>query len=114
MNEIVKRAAQFEKLGTLPGRDLITRPREFDRNVKADPAGMGHEPDHPIAKIDGLLEIMRNEEDGRVRRAGDVEDLVLQGLASHGVERAEGLVHHQRRRLLSKAASDLQALLHSA
>ena len=107
MNEIVKRAAQFEELRTLPGRDLIAGPRQLDRDVKAHPAGMGHEPDHPVAKIDGLLEVVRDEEDGGACRARDVEDLVLQSLAGHGVERAEGLVHHQRRRLLGEATGDL-------
>jgi hypothetical protein len=81
VNEIVKRAAQFEELGALPGRDLVARPREVNRDVKADATRMGHEPDHAVAEIDGLFEVVRDEEDGRVRRARDVEYLVLEGLA---------------------------------
>ena len=73
---------------------------------------MGPEPDHPVAEIDRLLEIVCDEKDGHARAARDFEHLVLQGLAGHRVERPEWLVHHHRRRLLRKAACDLQPLLH--
>ena len=42
-----------------------------------------------------------------------LQDLVLQGLPCHRVERTEGLVHKQQFRVLRETPCDLHALLHS-
>ena len=67
-----------------------------------------------VAEIDRLLEVVRDEQHGRVPLGGDAQHLVLQRLARHGVERAERLVHQQHGRVLRQAARDLQPLLHAA
>jgi len=72
------------------------------------------EANHAVAEIDRLLEIVGDEENDRLGRAGDFEHFVLKALAGHRVEGAKRLVHHQRGRLLSEAACDLQSLLHAA
>ena len=46
--------------------------------------------------------------------ATKLQDLVLQGLPGHRVERPEGLVHQQQLRVLRQTPCDLHALLHAA
>ena len=84
------------------------------RDRFADATGTAGQADHPIAEIDGLVEIMGDEHDARIAGRGDGERFVLQRLPGHGIERPERLVHQQHRWLLRQAAGNLQPLLHAA
>ena len=91
----------------------MARARQFDVEGEADPAGMRQQTDDAIAEIERLLEIVRDEKGRRTCLGDDLQDLVLQALSCHGIERAERLVHQEDGRILREAAGDLQALLHA-
>ena len=67
-----------------------------------------------VAEVEGLVQIVGDEQHRRPPLGDDAQHLVLQGLARHGVERAKRLVHQQHRGVLRQAAGDLQPLLHAA
>jgi hypothetical protein len=57
---------------------------------------------------------VRNEHDGLPRLPPDAQELDIHELARHGVERAEGLVHQEQRRVVDERAGDGHTLAHAA
>ena len=106
--------AMREKARILARRELVARPRQVDIDLSTMLAGDAAEHDDAIAEIDRLFEIVGDEDDGDLLFGRELQDLVLQALPRHGVERAERLVHQQELGLLRQAARDLHALLHAA
>ena len=84
------------------------------RRRPGDPARPRAHHDDPRGEEHGLGDRVRDEDDGRAERLPDREQLEVQPLARHLVERAERLVHQQQRRLERERARDRDALLHAA
>ena len=66
MDEFVERAAKAQEFRAFARRDLIARPRQPDLELEADAAGMRLEADDAVAEIDRLLQIVGDEENGRL------------------------------------------------
>src|SRR5918993_65991 len=78
----------------------LARPRRHDDNAGREEHRFGDR--------------VRDEDDGGERLLPDPEQLVVQPLPRHLVERAERLVHQQQRRRERERAGDRNALLHAA
>ena len=61
----------------------------------------------------GMVDVVRDHEDGRAGARDDAHQLVLECRARERVERAERLVEQQHLRLHGERARDADALLHS-
>ncbi len=72
------------------------------------------EDDDPVAELDGLVEVMGDEDDRLVQLVLNVDELLLQALAGDGVHRAEGLVHEEHGRIGGECAGHSDALLLTA
>ena len=91
-----------------------SRVRQVDVDGAGDPAGPRAHDDHARGQEDRLRDRVGDEDDGRAELLPDREQLEVQPLARHLVERAERLVHQQERRLERERARDRDALLHAA
>jgi hypothetical protein len=67
-----------------------------------------------VREIDGFRQAVGDEHHGLAGCGPDAQELVAHGHARLLVERGEGLVHQQHRRVLHQAARDRDALLHPA
>ena len=79
-----------------------------------DAAGPGRHDDHAVGEEDRLGNRVGDEHDGLPRLPPDAQQLEVHELARHGVERAEGLVHQEQRRVVDERAGDGHALAHAA
>ena len=84
------------------------------RDLAVDAAGAGRHHHHAVGQEDRLLDRMGDEQHGQAGALPDVEQLVLQALARHRVERAERLVHQHHLGVVGEHAGDRDALLHAA
>ena len=69
------------------------------------------EDDDPVAEFDGLVEVVRDEDDRLVEFGLDMDKLVLETLAGDGIHGAEWLVHEEDRRVRGEGACHADALL---
>ena len=69
---------------------------------------------HPVGKVDRLLQIVGDHDHGDVLLAPDAGEFLLHGDLGHRVERAERLVEQQDLRLHGQRAGDADALRHAA
>ena len=92
------------------------RPRPLERNVEhvLHAAGPCAHDDDAVGEIHGFVDLMRDEEDGLVSLAPDLEQLGLHELAGLRVERGERLVHQQHDGIGGERTGQVDALLHSA
>jgi hypothetical protein len=79
-----------------------------------DPAGPGAHHQDTVGEVDRLANIVGHEDHGRAAREPYLLQRIPQLLARESVERAEGLVEHQERRLVHERPADRGALLHAA
>ena len=70
--------------------------------------------DDAAAERDGLVEIVRDEDDGLLELALEVAQLRLHVAADQGVERAEGFVHEQDVGIRRERPREARPLLHAA
>ena len=63
-----------------------------------------------VAELDGLVDVVRHEDDGDPEGALKIEKLVLQSIADDRIDGAEGLVHEHERGLGGHGARDADAL----
>ena len=87
---------------------------QVDLDDAGDPAGARAHHDDARREEDRLGDRVRDEDDRRGELLPDREQLQVQALARHLVERAERLVHQEQRRLERERARDRDALLHAA
>ena len=92
----------------------IARARDGIFDDLHDPGGIGSEDEDAVGEVDGLVEIVGDEENRDVDVTPDVEEVSLHLSAGLGVERAEGLVHEEDAGLVCESAGDGDALLHAA
>ena len=90
------------------------RLRQVDLDDLRDPAGPRRHHDDARREEHRLGDRVRDEDDRRAGLLPDAEQLHVQALAGHLVERAERLVHQQQRRRERERARDRDALLHAA
>src|SRR5207253_1298293 len=88
--------------------------RKIDRDKLDDPSRTRRHDSDVGREKDRLGDAVRDEHDGRPGLLPDPQQLDVQPLAGHLVERAEGLVHQEDRRLERERARDRDALLHPA
>ena len=67
-----------------------------------------------VAELDGLVDVVGDEDDRLAELALQAQELVLQLLAHHRVDRRERLVHEHHRRVGRERPGDADALLLSA
>src|SRR6478735_4638728 len=92
----------------------VARSRQVDLDFLADarrPCGEHH---HAVGEEHGLVDVVRDEDDGFSRSLPEAHQLFLHLLARLRVERAERLVHQQHLRIEGEDASERGALLHPA
>ena len=68
----------------------------------------------PVPQLGGLLDVVRDEHDGLLELCLQVEELLLEALPGDGVDRAEGLIHEQHRRIPSQGPGHANALTFAA
>jgi len=90
------------------------RPRQGHGDAVDDPARARGHHQHLVGEVDRLGEAVGDEHDRLARGRPDAQELVAHGHAGLLVERGEGLVHQQHRRVLHEAAGDRDPLLHAA
>ena len=99
------------------GSSRVSTVRGAGRSIgddPGDPARTRAHHDDAGREEDRLGDRVRDEHDRRRELLPDREQLEVQALARHLVERAERLVHQQQRRLEGERARDRDALLHPA
>src|SRR5258708_27632745 len=94
--------------------DHAARPRHVDRHAVQHAAGARREHDHAIRQIDGLVDVVGDEDDRLARAAPDVEQERLHLVARLHVERGERLVHQEDPGTPAQRARDGHPLLHAA
>ena len=83
------------------------------RRVKLPDGPLVHD-EHPVAQLEGFLNVMRDKQEGLTGFLVQPDELILQLLAGDGIHRAEGLVHEHDLRVHRQCASQAHALLLSA
>jgi hypothetical protein len=68
----------------------------------------------PVADLDGLVEVVGDEDDGLAQLALEADQLVLEVVSGDGVDGAERLVHQQHRRVGGQGARHPDPLLLAA
>src|SRR5829696_237030 len=92
----------------------LARSRERDREVRENPAGACAHHDDPVRQEDGLVDLVRDEQDGLLRGVPDPEQLRLHQLPRLGIEGGERLIHQQDLRIDREGAREVGPLLHAA
>ena len=82
--------------------------------ISVDASGPAREQHDAIAEPHCFAHVVRDEQNGRAGRAPQGLELVVEPVARHGVERAEGLVHQQDFGVLRERAGERDALAHAA
>ena len=90
------------------------RLRQVDRDDRRDPPGPRRHDDDARGQEHGLGDRVGDEDHRRAGLRPDAQQLEVEPLARHLVERAERLVHQQERRRERERARDRDALLHAA
>ena len=105
------------ELGQL-GRAAVARADARDGHDLADRraagARLGAEQDHPVGELEGLVDVVGDEQHRRRRRGVDVEEEVLHLQPGQGVERPERLVEQQHPRVAGQGAGERRPLGHAA
>jgi hypothetical protein len=93
----------------------ISRARKSDWHLKGDMPGWPGYHDDPVCHEDGLVDVMGDQQRRHSLIAvPELQDLVLQRLASYCVYRAERLIEKQQLGLDRECPGDSDALLHPA
>ena len=106
--------AEVGELRLLLRGDLIARERDPDRQDLAHGRRRVREHDDPVGEVDGLVDVVRDEEDRDPVLLAHAEHEVLEVASCLCVDRCERLVHQQDQRLVCECAGDRDALLHPA
>ncbi len=101
------------QLGDL-GRVDAAGPVDVDRELVDHPAGPARQQHDAVAEADRLADVVGDEQHGEAALAPDPLELVVEQVAGHGVERAEGLVHQQDVGLLGERPGQRDPLAHAA
>src|SRR5882672_4091487 len=97
----------------LPADDAAG-PGHVDGHAVQHPARPRGEHDHPVGQVDGLVDVMGDEDHGAPGALPDIEQERLHLVAGLDVEGGEGLVHQQDVGAHAEGAGDGHPLLHAA
>ena len=97
-----------------PHGSRAARPRQVDRDHLRDAPRPRRHHDDARREEDRFGDRVRDEDDRRAAGLPDAQELDVESLARHLVERAERLVHEQERGIEGERARDRDALLHAA
>gem|GEM_PF-3956920 len=114
LDQVVEFTPQTQEFRILAGQQLIARAGKAHIDNAPYTPWVWLEAYDPVTEIDGFLQIMRDENHRCAGGCDKPQNLVLQRLSRHGIQRTEWLVHEKNLRFLRKASGDLQALLHAA
>ena len=103
-----RRTALKSGAATSRGRDRTMRLSGLDAT------GARRHDDHAVGEQDRLLDGMGHEHHRQPGALPQLQQLLLQALARHGVQRAERLVHQDHLGVVGQHARDRHALLHPA
>ncbi len=92
----------------------IARPRQIELDPAHDPSGPGRDHDHLVGELDRLLDAMGDEEHGLGILHQQPLEIAAELLAGHGIQRPQGLVHQDQRRIMDQRPAEGGALLHPA
>ncbi len=106
--------AQVGELGHLLRLDLVARARQVDLEDLLDDGRARREDHDAVGHVDGLVDVVGDEQDGHAVLVADAQDEVLEVGARLRVDGGERLVHEQDLGLVGEAARDRHALLHAA
>jgi len=106
--QLLERGARADE----PGHRLVGRVgQDRLRGVVLQDSRLRPECSDPVPELDGLGEVVGDEDDGLVQLGLQADQLVLQQPARDGVHGPEGLVHEQHRRVGCERPGDADALL---
>lgn len=94
----------------------VTRPREFDGDLRLDGAGVGTEHDDAIGEEDGLLDVVGHDEDrlgGEIAARPQFQQFAAEILGGKYVQCAERLVHEQNVRFGDERPREADSLAHA-
>ena len=91
----------------------VAREREFDLDIVSQTSALG-EHQNSVGQLDGLANVVRDEDDRFTRLGPDRVQLSAQRPRRNGIEVAERLVHEQHVGLGRERPCDADALLHAA
>ena len=95
-------------------RRRIARARDLDQEIALDRSRpVGHH-DDAVGQVDRLLDAVGDEQDRLFELGPQAQQFVLQVAPGERVERAEGFVHQQDRRIERQHARDRHPLAHAA
>src|ERR1700730_594982 len=89
-----------------------TRALDLDSNRFLHSARTARKNEHAVGQIDGLVDLMRDEQDRLLRLQPDSQQLFLHELASLRVERCKRLIHQENFRVDKQRPGKVHALLH--
>src|SRR5919108_3051907 len=112
LDQAIHVAAQVGELRQLLRCDLVTGEWQIDGDDLLHPRRSMRQHDDPIRQIDGLVDVMRHEEDRDAELLAHPQDEVLEVAPGLRVDRGEGLVHQQHRGLVRERSGDCDTLLH--
>ena len=90
------------------------RPLDVDGELADHPAGPARQQHDPVGEAGGLAHVVGDEHDAEVPVGPQPLELVVEQVAGHGVEGAEGLVHEEDVGLLGEGPGDGDPLAHAA
>ena len=114
---VKERTAERHLQGEELGRLLllgVSGPGEGDLPVGLDPAGPAGHDDDPVGEHDGLGDRVGHEHHRGLALLGQLQQEVAHLGAGDLVERGEGLVHEQHRRVEGERPDERHPLLHAA
>src|SRR3974390_3533301 len=110
--------AEFAQQDLLPfqefGAEWIARARKWNLFFLLYGAGMRRHYDDAVGEIDRFGDVVRHVDHRLLRLAPHVRQEPLHLVTRQSVERGEGLVHQQHRRIVGEGTRDRDALLHAA
>ena len=91
----------------------VTRARQRDGELAHNPPWARREEQDAVAQGNGLTDIVGDEENSLAGRRPNRLKLKLEAVASQGIERAEGFVHQQHRRVKGERPGEGGTLAHT-
>ena len=110
MQEFQNVAAQAQKFSAV----ALPRPRQIHGDGPGQPAGARRHDDNPVAHVDRLVDVMRDEQHRGAAGLPKPQDFILHFHAREGVERPEWFVEEQDLRVIDQRPGQCRPLRHAA
>ena len=97
----------------LASRTLTSRTWQIDLHFGQDTRRTSRQHEHTVGQVDGLTNVVRDEERRKRRTFPEVAHNILEKTARQSIYRGERLVEHQNLRIRDKSSRERGALLHA-